>query len=146
MTWRPAGLLISIVVLIAVGAGCGSSGGEEVEAAARRTERAVIGLAQEASALVSVSRVSYSCDASDAPGGSVVADADGTASAEQVLEAFSSAARSGGWVPTGDEDPLVLSKVIDGREFFVVAPGSGSELEAGSDRLLVAWHMDRSAC
>jgi len=137
--------IVGAAVLLLAGA-CGGSSNEAVEASARRAEREVISLAQQSSALVEVSRVSYACDSSDAAGGSIVADADGSATAADILERLKVGAASSGWAPGQDGDALVLRKTIDGRDFFVVAPGSGSEVEPGSDRLLIAWNMDRKGC
>jgi hypothetical protein len=136
---------VGVAGLLLVGA-CGGSRSDEVEVAARRAEREVISFAQLSSAMVEVSRASYVCDSSDAAGGSVVADADGKATAAEILERLEDEAASSGWLPEQDGEALVLRKTIDGRDFLVVAPGSGSEVEPGSDRLLIAWNMDRNGC
>jgi hypothetical protein len=128
-------------------AACTNAGNDEaVEAAARKAEREVISLAQASAAQVEVFEARYRCDASDAAGGDLAADSDGAAPAPEIMRSLEAHAKESGWGVERQGEALVLRKVIDGRKFFAVAPGSGSKVEPQSDRLVVAWNLDRDSC
>jgi hypothetical protein len=83
--------------------------------------------------------------ANDLAEGRPIADADmAKASLERI--AVYTEDHCPDWGVERQGEALVLRKVIDGRKFFAVAPGSGSKVEPQSDRLVVAWNLDRDSC
>jgi len=138
---------LAVGIGMVVVAACTNAGNDEaVEAASRKAEREVLSLAQASAAQVEVFDARYRCDASDAAGGDLAADADGGATAPEIVRSLEAHAQESGWGVERQGEALVLSKVIDGHKFFAVAPGSGSKVEPQSDRLIIAWNLDRGGC